>query len=90
MFAKYVIQELISNEPAINLETPYVREKLDDLPCVRDDVCKTLTSSIDAIWSGKSYTDPTIEVEIDKYTTEFSGIIRGDRIKNMLDFPPIA
>ena len=87
---KYVIQELISNEPAINLETPYVREKLDDLPCVRDDVCKKLTSSIDAIWSGKSYTDPVIEVEIDKYTTEFSGIIRGDRIKNMLDFPPIA
>jgi hypothetical protein len=83
----YVIQQLIRNEPAIDLETPYVREKLDDLPCVRDDVCKKLTSSIDAIWSGKSYTEPAIEDDINKYTTEFSGIIRGDRIKNMLDFP---
>jgi hypothetical protein len=83
----YVIQQLIRNEPAINLETPYVREKLDDLPCVRDDVCKKLRSSIDAIWSGKSYTEPAIEVDINKYTTEFSGIIRGDNIKAMLDFP---
>jgi len=83
----YVIQQLIRNEPAINLETPYVREKLDDLPCVRDDVCKKLTSSIDAIWSRKSYTEPAIEDDINKYTTEFSGIIRGDNIKAMLDFP---
>lgn len=84
---KYVIQELISSEPAINLDTQYVKDKLDDFPCKRDDVCKKLTNSIDAIWSGKSYTEPSIEAEINKYAKEFSGIIRGDRIKYMLDFP---
>jgi len=81
---KVVIQELTRSNPEIDLESPYVRDNLDKIPC--GEVCEDLMAKIDAIWVGKSYTDnKDFNDEVEEKTTIFSGIITGDIIKYSLE-----